>query len=70
MRQQRESTQEKNRELALENSELEPKFKRYKEQLRQKCIEAEELKEQYEHGFKELSEFLVYYSIDCSFTHH
>ena len=55
-RQKSEKIQEKNRELALQNSEEEPKFTQRKEELRLRVTEAQKLKDEYEKEFLELSE--------------
>ena len=56
-RQRAEKVQDKNRELALENSEEEPRFTEKKEELRLKVTEAQDLRDEYEEQFLELSEF-------------
>jgi len=53
-----EKQTEKNRHLAVENCELEPKFQEAKERLTAKVIEATELKSEYNQCFEELSEWL------------
>lgn len=51
---------EKNRELAVANTELEPRFEETKANLRRKCTEATDLQEVYRSKYEELSEFFVY----------
>ena len=53
-----ENQAQKNRQLALENCELEPKFREAKERLTAKIIEATELENEYKKGFEELSKWL------------
>ena len=51
--------QERLRELAVANCELEPRFTSAKQELRVKCTESADLKEEYVKNFEELSEFLL-----------
>lgn len=50
---------ETNQALAIQNVELEPKFNEAKTELREKAIELNSLKEEYDKKFMELSRFWV-----------
>ena len=60
-----ENQVQKNRQLALENCELEPKFQEAKERLTAKVIEATELEREYKQGFEELSKWLNQVFLHC-----
>ena len=59
-RQRCEKVQEENREMALENSDLEPQFTERKENLRKLVTEAQDLQTGYEEEYQELSELNNY----------
>lgn len=52
----RRELQKKNEQLAQQSYDLQPKFEESKEELRRKCIEAADLKEEYTRRYGELSE--------------